>query len=92
MTISTSFRLKKRPLRAGRRIRLIFAEVEKVLKKHGLQHIRQRGLVTRTWKEEKPNFFATIDVKQARAEMTVKGSGDHGLNKWIWLDEGTKVR
>ena len=88
----TGLRYKKKPPDPNKQLRNVMGEVEKVLIRHGGQHLTQRGKVTRTWKEEKPNFFSVIDVKKDTAKMEIKVAGEHGFNKWIWLDEGTTVR
>ena len=92
MAVGFSLKYKKKPPDPFKRLRRVMAEVEKVLIKHGRQHLTQRGKVTRTWKEEKPNHFSTIDIGRDTAKMEITLAGAHGADKWIWLDEGTSVR
>lgn len=48
---------------------------------------------TRTWKGDKPKFESITDVSQEDASVLTGPTGsDLAVNKFVWLDEGTRIR
>jgi hypothetical protein len=46
---------------------------------------------TASWKGEKPKFEVLVDISGKDASILVGPTGtDKAVNKWVWLDEGTK--
>lgn len=46
-----------------------------------------------TWQEERPNFTRALGTRGGNLEVLVGPSGNtKGVQKWVWLNEGTKVR
>lgn len=49
---------------------------------------------TSTWSGEKPTFESLIDLSSGGDATVVTGpsGGTKAVNKWTWLDQGTKIR
>lgn len=73
---------------------LVFEEVMKVGQAIGKAHKSEREKTIATWWGEVPSWSYRVDRKfPKKVRLTVKEGGDKfGRKKWMWLDEGTKVR
>ena len=91
MTISLKPILpKKFPIGAPKGIKM---RAEKALRKEAKDDKRWLQKTTRTWKGKKPRFKAELQVTSDSMVMDIVPYGnDKAVNKWKWLNEGTKIR
>lgn len=91
---AVTFKLVKRPLKAGVRMNIMMDNCEKVALSIGDQHIKQRERVIEHWSGEIPSWSRQVDREgTARMFLFVFMGGHHfGQQKWKWLDQGTSVR
>lgn len=89
-----TFKLKKKPMSADARVRIMMDGMEKVALSIGEQHIKQRERVIAEWRGEVPSWSRQVDREgQARMFLFVFMGGHHfGIMKWKWLDQGTSIR
>jgi hypothetical protein len=73
---------------------LIFEEVMKVGRDVGKAHKSEREKTIATWEGARPAWnYAAIRQFPDKVSMVIAEQGDpFGKKKWMWLDEGTKVR
>ena len=71
----------------------IKGRLERMLAEEAWIQKRMLQKTTRTWKGAKPRFRRYIEVDRDDMMMVVAPSGsEKGKWKWIWLDQGTRVR
>jgi hypothetical protein len=60
----------------------------------GAQELDKRlGKTTATWEGEKPKFETQIGLSATEATLEAAATGPQkGIDKWLWLNYGTKVR
>lgn len=67
--------------------------LERALRKEAKADKRWLQKTTRTWKGKKPRFKAEIEVTRNSMVMDIVPFGNEkAVNKWIWLNAGTKIR
>ena len=73
---------------------LIFEEVMKVGRDIGKAHLSEREKTVATWWGARPDWsYEVLRTFPKRVRLIVKEGGDpFGKKKWMWLDEGTRVR
>lgn len=72
------------------RIRL---ELLNALRKEGREMAKDFQQTTSTWNGAKPDFKPNISLAGGDASVIVEPTGSKkGINKWNWLDQGTRVR
>ena len=72
----------------------IRVELLAALEKQSKLLVKEFEKTTKTWHGEKPEFEAQIGLEQgsgATLEVALTGP-QKGIDKWFWLDRGTKVR
>ena len=71
----------------------IKGRLEKALRKEAKHDKRWLKKTTRTWKGKKPRFKADIEITGNSMVMDIIPFGNEkAVNKWKWLNAGTKVR
>lgn len=70
--------------------------MRKHLKRFGRKLVKQHEKTTKSWKSDKPTFdfrhiVAPSRQQEVEIEVILLGSS-RGINKWVWLNEGTEVR
>lgn len=69
-------------------------ELVKVARALGKELTPEYRKVTKTWKGEKPRFTASVDETRNSVKLNVgvPNTESDGNKKFMWLEEGTKVR
>jgi hypothetical protein len=81
---------KKFPIGAPKGIK---TRLERALRKEAKEDKRWLKKTTRTWKGKKPRFKADIEITSNSMVMDIVPFGNEkAVNKWKWLNEGTKIR
>lgn len=64
------------------------------LRAEGREHQKILQETVKTWKAERPKFESSIHLsrKEGAAVETKPTGSEQGVNKWHWLDGGTRVR
>jgi len=66
------------------------------LRAEGADQRRVLRQTTKTWKGEKPKFETLVGLERgpsgSASVLTGPTGSDEAVNKWRWLDEGTKIR
>jgi len=73
--------------------RAVRARVLNALTAEGKSVVGEYNKTIATWRGSKPRFEYLVGYKGGELTVVVGPTGDEkGVKKWIWLDEGTKVR
>jgi len=69
-------------------------ELLNALRKEGRIQVKELDKTTKTWNGEKPKFESLIglDRKEGASVLTGPTGSDKAINKFLWLDKGTKIR
>lgn len=68
-------------------------EIEIELMEEGRTHRDELDKTTKTWKGEKPKFDSLLDHEGGDLIVVTGPTGsDRAVNKWLWLNNGTKIR
>jgi len=68
-------------------------EILNELRKEGTVHKQTLRKTVETWKGEKPTFESIICLSGTDATVITGPVGStEGAKKWMWLDQGTKIR
>lgn len=71
----------------------VTAELEKGMNRTGVYLQTELKKPIRTWLGERPGFEPELKQIDAGLASVVAGTGsEKGINKWIWLNKGTRVR
>jgi len=75
------------------KVQAIIDELTKELEAEGKFHQKELGKTTQSWKKDKPKFESLTEVG-ADSVIVVTGptGSDKAVNKFMWLNEGTKIR
>lgn len=73
-------------------IKQVKRELEKEAQNQARIVERKYADTTKSWKGAKPKFDSIIDIGNEIAILTGPTGSDEAVNKFIWLDEGTKIR
>jgi hypothetical protein len=94
MAIGARLKIKKRPMKAERRLDIMLEGAVKAMDSVGGQHVSQREKVIATWQNETPSWSSEVkQVGRYRLRLLVWMAGDEfGMKKWKWLDQGTRIR
>ena len=77
------------------RVAEIRQEILNEMRKEGTDQRRELNKTTRSWKGDKPKFETLIGLDRPPGGATVltgPTGSDDAVNKWRWLDEGTRIR
>lgn len=79
---------------AQAQMELIFEELMKVARDMGKAHKTQREKTIATWDGDRPSWrYFVFKYFPKKVRFVIKEGGEpFGRKKWLWLDEGTKVR
>lgn len=68
-------------------------EILNALRKEGTVHRKELQKTTATWKGEKPKFESLFGLTGEDATVVTGPTGsDKAVDKWVWLNDGTKIR
>jgi hypothetical protein len=70
-------------------------EILNALRAEGRDQRQELEKTTQTWKREKPKFESLIGLERppgGASVLTGPTGSDKAVNKWTWLNEGTKIR
>ncbi len=68
-------------------------EILNALRAEGKQQKKLLKQTTASWSGEKPTFESLIGLTGSDATVVTGPTGNtKGVNKWTWLDQGTKIR
>jgi len=77
------------------RVKEIRQEILNELRKEGTDQRRVLNPTIRTWQGEKPKFETLVGLDRPPGGATVltgPTGSEKAVNKWRWLDEGTRIR
>ena len=68
-------------------------EILNELRKEGTVHRKELNKTTATWKGERPKMESLFGLSKGDATVVTGPTGsDKAVNKWVWLNDGTKIR
>jgi hypothetical protein len=70
-------------------------EILNELRGEGRDQKKELDKTTRTWKGEKPKFETLVGLERppgSASVLTGPSGSDKAVNKWVWLNEGTRIR
>lgn len=68
-------------------------ELEKALDKLGVKLVKEFEKTTKTWQGDKPTFVPDTRLRQGTgAGLSIGMEGGRGVDKWTFLNFGTRVR
>jgi len=68
-------------------------EILNELRKEGTVHKQELRKTVKTWRGEKPKFESLIGLTgQDTTVVTGPTGSEKAVNKWVWLDQGTRIR
>lgn len=79
---------------ADTQTKLVFEELMKLGKEMGKDHKKEREKTIASWQGARPswNTFVRRIYPSAVKYVVMRIGDEFGKKKWLWLDEGTKVR
>lgn len=73
-------------------IQAVRKRVLQALEDEGREVEREMAETIATWQGEKPDFESIVDISGGGASVLTGPVGSElAVNKWVWLDEGTKA-
>lgn len=70
-------------------------EILNQLRAEGRTQKKELDKTTKTWRGEKPKFETLVGLERppgSASVLTGPSGSDKAVNKWVWLNEGTRIR
>lgn len=72
---------------------VINKEIKKALEKEGKDQQKELNKTVQSWSGERPKFESLFEIGGGGASVLTGPTGsDKAVNKFLWLDQGTRVR